>query len=274
MGKPVVILLVGLPGVGKTTLARQIAPVIGAVVLNRDEMRDAIFPEEFLDYSREQNQVGTDALFGVLGYLLARPRPPFIIVDGKPFSRRSEVEHAKAVVEQADARPLQRLGQHEGEFRLDARHAVIRVRHLRAVMQHHVVEQMAVVRLVDLRRLLHCLRGQADLVTEQLAAAGDLAARRLALNRVGILDLDIRKGFGQLHGLHAGPLGFHQNIRGPGALLVGQHGSAILPVDGILELYASMAQLATEYHRMPPCRKRGSETPPQRAVRRGNASTA
>lgn len=103
-GKPIVILLVGLPGVGKTTLARQLAPMIGAVVLNRDEMRDAIFPEEFLDYSREQNQVGTDALFGVLGYLLARPRPPFIIVDGKPFSRRSEVEHAKAVVEQADAR--------------------------------------------------------------------------------------------------------------------------------------------------------------------------
>jgi predicted kinase len=104
--RPLVILLVGLPGVGKTTLARRIAPEIGAVILNRDEMRDAIFPEQFLDYSREQNQVGTDALFGVLGYLLKRPRPPFTIVDGKPFSRRSEIDHVSELVERANARLL------------------------------------------------------------------------------------------------------------------------------------------------------------------------
>ncbi|MFB2552418.1 AAA family ATPase [Ensifer soli] len=87
-----VILLVGLPGVGKTTLATALAARLGAEILSRDLIRDAIFPDRWLDYSPEQNQVGTDALMAVLGYLLKRHRPPFLIIDGKPFSRAREVE--------------------------------------------------------------------------------------------------------------------------------------------------------------------------------------
>ncbi len=100
---PLILLMVGLPGAGKTTLARQLAPRIGAVILSRDEIRDAIFPEGFLDYSSEQNQVGTNALFGVLTYLLLRPRPEFIIVDGKPFSRKAEIEHVKEIADRSGA---------------------------------------------------------------------------------------------------------------------------------------------------------------------------
>lgn len=97
--QPLVLLLVGLPGAGKTTLARRLAPAIDAVTLSRDDIPDAIFPEALLDYSSEQNQVGTDALLGVLGYLLVRPKPAFIIVDGKPFSRHAEIETVKQLVE-------------------------------------------------------------------------------------------------------------------------------------------------------------------------------
>jgi len=103
---PLVLLLVGLPGAGKTTLARRLAPAIGAVTLSRDDIRDAIFPEALLDYSSEQNQVGTDALLGVLGYLLARPKPAFIIVDGKPFSRRAEIATVKQIVKSSGAHLL------------------------------------------------------------------------------------------------------------------------------------------------------------------------
>jgi predicted kinase len=101
---PSVVLLAGLPGAGKTTLARRLAPAIGGTVLNRDDMRDAVFPAEFLDYSVEQNAIATETLFEVVAYLLERPRPRYLIVDGKPFARRSEIERLREIVEQRRAR--------------------------------------------------------------------------------------------------------------------------------------------------------------------------
>ena len=96
---PLVLLLAGLPGAGKTTLAHRLAPEIDAVILSRDDIRDAIFPQHYLDYTTEQNKVATDALLRVLDYLLERPRPPYVIVDGKPFSRREEISEVKALVD-------------------------------------------------------------------------------------------------------------------------------------------------------------------------------
>ena len=83
---------------------------------------------------------------------------------------------ARKHVCQADAGALERLAENECELDLDARRAVIGVRHLGAVGDHHVVEQMSVIRFVDLRGLLHRLRGEADLVADQLAALSDLLA--------------------------------------------------------------------------------------------------
>ena len=94
-----VMLLVGLPGAGKTRLAQGLAPRIGATVLNRDDIRDAIFPNRYLDYSKTQNAVATRTLLAVLDYLLCHPEPKSVIVDGKPFSRAAEIAEMRALVE-------------------------------------------------------------------------------------------------------------------------------------------------------------------------------
>ena len=91
--------------------------------------------------------------------------------------RRHHIFGGAQHVGQPDAGALQRLAKHESEFDLDPRHAVIGVLDLGAVGDHHVVEQMAIIRLVDLRGALHRLGGQADLVADQLRARGDLALR-------------------------------------------------------------------------------------------------
>ena len=63
---------------------------------------------------------------------------------------------------------------HEGELGLDPGGDEAVRRHQAAIGKEHVVEQDAGIRLVDIERALHRLRGQADLV------AFDDAALRLS----------------------------------------------------------------------------------------------
>src|SRR5690606_36835171 len=92
---------------------------------------------------------------------------------------------------------VQPLAHNEGEFDLNARLAVVLMRHLCAVTNHLVVEDVAIVRLVDHGRTLHRLGGQPHLVTDQLAAFLAFALHHVGGDRVRILDGDTRKGLGQ-----------------------------------------------------------------------------
>jgi hypothetical protein len=92
-------------------------------------------------------------------------------------------------------------GENEGELDLDARQAVARVLHLCAVGDHHRIHQVPVVGLVDLRGRLHRLRGQPDLVADQLRAPFDPVIGDRGRDRVRVLDGDVGVGGGELHRL-------------------------------------------------------------------------
>ncbi len=89
------ILLVGPPGVGKSTIADTIAPLVGATVLNRDRIRDNIFSSQDLDYSEEQNELVSQFTYKIAEYILCRDKNRVLILDGRPHSKKTQIQQVR-----------------------------------------------------------------------------------------------------------------------------------------------------------------------------------
>lgn len=92
-----IILMAGLPGTGKTTLARELALRTNGRVLSKDEFRHAIFAPEEIEYSSCQDDFCLQLMLETAGYLLSRDPDQKIFLDGRPFSRRYQIENVLAV---------------------------------------------------------------------------------------------------------------------------------------------------------------------------------
>lgn len=93
-----IVLMAGLPGTGKTTLARELAARTSGRVLSKDEFRHALFLPEEIEYSSRQDDFCQQIMLEGAGYLLARDRERRIFLDGRPFSRRYQIENVLAAV--------------------------------------------------------------------------------------------------------------------------------------------------------------------------------
>ena len=114
------------------------------------------------------------------------------------------------------------------------------MRDLGAVRDHHVVEEVPVIRLVDLRGALHGLGGEADLVADQLGATRDLALGHFGGDGIGVLDGDVRPGLGQLDRLFALLFRAHENVGGFLVVGVGQHDCVPLIVSRVVSCAAAI----------------------------------
>ncbi|MCB9138042.1 MAG: AAA family ATPase [Caldilineaceae bacterium] len=95
------VLLAGLPGVGKSTLANALAAEAGATVLDRDKVRDSIFPAVDLDYTAEQNELASQVTYLVAEYIARRNPERIIILDGRPFSRTAQIREVERLAARA-----------------------------------------------------------------------------------------------------------------------------------------------------------------------------
>ena len=84
------VLLAGLPGTGKSTLARALAGRLDAAILDKDRVRAALFPGALIDYSASQDQVCMRSMLAAAVYLTEHRRVHFIFFDGRTFSTQAQ----------------------------------------------------------------------------------------------------------------------------------------------------------------------------------------
>lgn len=91
-----IVLMAGLPGTGKSTLARELAVLTSGRILSKDQLRHAIFVPEEIEYSSLQDDFCLQVMFETAGYLLSRSPGRMIFLDGRPFSRHYQIENVLA----------------------------------------------------------------------------------------------------------------------------------------------------------------------------------
>jgi predicted kinase len=92
-----IIAMAGLPGTGKTTLARALAAELTAVRLDKDTFRSCLIPSDEVDYSSEQNDFCMGILFQTAAFLLKRRPGRALIIDGRPFGRQVQFKALQAL---------------------------------------------------------------------------------------------------------------------------------------------------------------------------------
>jgi adenylylsulfate kinase len=91
--------MAGLPGSGKSALSRALVAELGGTVLNKDEIRAALFSPSDIEYSTEQDDFFMGIMLKVAGYLFRKDPSRRIFLDGRTFSRTYQLDRATGFAE-------------------------------------------------------------------------------------------------------------------------------------------------------------------------------
>ncbi len=88
-----IVLMAGLPGTGKTTLACELAARTAGRVIGKAEVRHALFLPGEIEYSTRQDDFCLEVMLQLAGELLRRDEQRILFLDGRPFSRSYQIEN-------------------------------------------------------------------------------------------------------------------------------------------------------------------------------------
>jgi adenylylsulfate kinase len=97
-----IVLLAGLPGTGKSTLASALAERLRAAVLSKDEIRHALFSPRDVDYSTAQDDLVQKIMLEAATWILRKDPARIVFLDGRTFSRRYQIDLVLQAAQELD----------------------------------------------------------------------------------------------------------------------------------------------------------------------------
>jgi predicted kinase len=87
-----IVLMAGLPGTGKTALARELAHRTQGALLSKDEIRAALFSSSDIEYSVMQDDFVMETMLEAARFLLQKASTRKVFLDGRTFSRSYQID--------------------------------------------------------------------------------------------------------------------------------------------------------------------------------------